>query len=412
MAAALAAARSARRPGPDLPYRAPAPARPDDGLPVPDALDPVLRHSVAGGRLRPAASAGALHPVSVRLLAGTGAGLPAGHYAYDPAAHRLHPVGPLTGPAPYGAFAILGAVPERTVSHYRHRAWPLTLLDTGHAVAALVAAGAPGYCLDPAPRSLPRPGRPGTGPDEIPLAVVRLTPHGELEDPPEGPPTATGAPSPAPHPDIADARRILRLLASSGRGTGTWYTARRRAARPVIEARRSAPVDVLATAGRPPDRLLRRVLTAARSAAPGGPDWWLAVGGTRPALLTDAPGGLRTEATGPVLDTLARWAAGQGWLAGTGAVLLAVGCPTAAAPARIRADHLRAGYGVGHAQLAATALGLPARPVGAWQRADLGAALGGPAGRRWIVHGLAFGTAPRNRPARARSGRPRRTTTA
>jgi nitroreductase len=92
-----------------------------------------------------------------------------------------------------------------------------------------------------------------------------------------------------------------------------------------------------------------------------------------------------------VLPTLAHWAAGQGWVARAGAVLLAYGCPSDAAPDRVRRDHLAAGLGVGHAQAVATALGLPSRPVGSWQGADLGAALGGPAGRDWVVHGLALG---------------------
>ncbi|MFI1016219.1 hypothetical protein [Streptomyces sp. NPDC020965] len=46
---------------------------------------------------------------------------------------------------------------------------------------------------------------------------------------------------------------------------------------------------------------------------------------------------------------------------------------------------------MGAAQLAATRLGLLSRPVGAWQGADLGAALGEPPGRDWILHGLAIG---------------------
>ncbi|QDY80712.1 nitroreductase [Streptomyces qinzhouensis] len=389
VAAALALARSARVPGPDLPYRPVAPRRRDEGLPVPAALDPVLRNSVAGGRFRPAASAGALHPVSVRLLAGPGAGLPTGQYAYEPGAHRLHPLGPPSAPVARGAFAVLEVAPERTVAHYRHRAWPLTLLDAGHTVAALVAAGAGAYCLDLAAGAVPRP--PGRRTDGIPLAIVRLTADGELSD---GPPAVQDGHRAAPHPEIARARGILRLLAAAGDRHGTWYTARRSAHPAVVRARRSADPAALAT-GRPPSRgVLRRVLTAARAAAPGGPEWWLAVGGDRPALLTGAGPGLRTEAVGPVLDTLAVRAAGQGWIARTGAVLLAVGCPSDAGPNRIRRDHLLAGYGIGHAQLAATALGLPARPVGSWQGADLGADLGGPAGRRWIVHGLAFAAPP------------------
>ncbi|MFJ8233578.1 nitroreductase [Streptomyces sp. NPDC094448] len=394
--AALALARSTRVPGPDLPYWPVAPHRRDRGLPVPAALDPLLRNSVAGGRFRPAPSAGALHPVSVRLLAGPGAGLPTGQYAYEPGTHRLHPLGPPSAPVARGAFAVLEIAPERTVSHYRHRAWPLTLLDTGHTVAALVAAGAGAYCLDLAAGAVPPPPRGRT--HGIPLAVVRLTPDGELGG---GPAALTDRETAAPHPDIAGARGVLRLLAAAGDRHGTWYTARRSAHPGTVRARRSAEPAALAT-GRPPSpEQLLRVLAAARGAAPDGPAWWLAVGGDHPALLTGAGArsragtgsGLRTEAVGPVLDTLAHWAAGQGWIARTGAVLLAVGCPSTADPARIRRDHLRAGYGIGHAQLAATAAGLPARPVGSWQNADLGAALGAPPGHRWIVHGLAF-TAP------------------
>ncbi|GLF95019.1 nitroreductase [Streptomyces yaizuensis] len=460
--AALARARSSEPPGPDLPPR-PAARRPrgrDGGLPVPATLDPLLRHSVAGHRLRPVPSAGALHPVDLHLLAGAGSGvgLPAGQYAYDPVGHRLHPAGPAPATAPGdtagGVFAVLRAAPGRTVAHYRHRGWPLTLLDTGHTVAALVAAGAPAYCLDLAARSLPEPrdGRPGEDPT-IPLAVVRLTADGDPGawvrawdadgDPgawirasdarvsvtpwdrapdarasvtswarasvtprppasdtrapatprPCSPDTRTAAPPPEPaHPDLEQAYRVLRVLADAGTPHGTWHTDHRRAPRAVVTARRSADPGTLAASGTPDDDMLLHVLGAARAGAPTGPRWYLATGGPRPALLTARAGRLRTEARGPVLPTLAAWAAGQGWIARTGAVLLAAGCPSRASPARVRRDHLRAGYGVGHAHLAATALGLAARPVGSWQQADLGAALGGPAGEVWIVHGLAFGT--------------------
>ncbi|MYS30658.1 SagB/ThcOx family dehydrogenase, partial [Streptomyces sp. SID7804] len=44
------------------------------------------------------------------------------------------------------------------------------------------------------------------------------------------------------------------------------------------------------------------------------------------------------------------------------------------------------------AHLTARRHGLTARPVGSWQQADLGAALGAPPGRDWVVHGLALGT--------------------
>ncbi|WP_420903381.1 nitroreductase family protein, partial [Streptomyces boncukensis] len=112
-------------------------------------------------------------------------------------------------------------------------------------------------------------------------------------------------------------------------------------------------------------------------------------------------GGLRTLAEGEARPTLARWAAGQPWIAGCGAMLLAHGCPQDADAARVRGEHLAAGYAIGVAQVAAGALGLASRPVGSWQGADLGAALGAPEGRHHIVHGLALGRG-RTRPEGAR----------
>ncbi|MFW3464010.1 hypothetical protein ACN24K_28105 [Streptomyces microflavus] len=57
-------------------------------------------------------------------------------------------------------------------------------------------------------------------------------------------------------------------------------------------------------------------------------------------------------------------------------MLVAHGCPADAPPALIRSSHLAAGYAAGVAQAHATALGLRSRPIGSWQQADLGAALG------------------------------------
>lgn len=98
----------------------------------------------------------------------------------------------------------------------------------------------------------------------------------------------------------------------------------------------------------------------------------------------------RLMAHGEARPTLASWPAGQGWLADAGAVLLAHGAPAGAPPDRVRAEHLSAGYAAACAEVIATALGLRTRPVGSWQRADLGAALGRAAGERWVVHGLAL----------------------
>ncbi|GGW25954.1 nitroreductase family protein [Streptomyces xantholiticus] len=465
---ALALARSAQTPGPDLPAGPATVPLPGEPLPVPSGLDRLLRLSVAGDRLRPAPSAGGLHPVDTYLLLGAGCGLPPGVYVHDPAHHRLHRRGSAPKPAPEGAVAVLGVTARRTVSHYGHRAWPLVLLDAGHAAAALALAGAPRVCLDADGRLLSA----ATGAQRA-LVAVQLTPllapdalarwaargSGRGVAPPAGPEV------------LRTAVGVLGELAASGDGSGTWQVA------PgpwlpdaMLLSRRSAPPGLT---GLPSRTALARVLAAAQAASPEGPQWSMAVAGARPGLLTGpstpdaahpalagrseaAPRGatapdhavaerevrpaygagpgratardraasghrptarrgtaagprvalrsqtapaaeeppplrLRRLASGDVLPTLAHWAAGQGWIARAGAVLLAHGCPSDATPAQVRRDHLAAGYGIGHAQAVATSLGLHSRPVGSWQCADLGAALGGPAGRDWVVHGLALG---------------------
>ncbi|MQS99438.1 hypothetical protein FF041_04225, partial [Streptomyces jumonjinensis] len=140
---ALARARSAAPVEPGPAVRS-TPRRPGEPLSVPPPLDRVLRLSLAGGRLRPVASAGALHPVETRLLVGPGCGIPPGRYGYDPGRHRLFREGDPPGPVPDGAFAALGARVGPTVAHYGHRAWPLVLLDVGHAAAAVTLARAAG----------------------------------------------------------------------------------------------------------------------------------------------------------------------------------------------------------------------------------------------------------------------------
>jgi hypothetical protein len=108
--------------------------------------------------------------------------------------------------------------------------------------------------------------------------------------------------------------------------------------------------------------------------------------------LSDDGTTLRRHAAGEARPTLAAWAAGQAWIADAGAVLLAHGCPADADAAHIRRTHLRAGFAVHLAHVTALRHGLAARPVGSWQQADLGAALGARPGRDWVVHGLALGT--------------------
>ncbi|MEU3938124.1 hypothetical protein AB0E85_39885, partial [Streptomyces sp. NPDC029044] len=78
-----------------------------------------------------------------------------------------------------------------------------------------------------------------------------------------------------------------------------------------------------------------------------------------------------------------------------GAVRLVLDRTRGRAPAdapHIRRAHLRAGFAVHLAHVTARRHGLAARPVGSWQRADIGAALGAAPGRDWVVHALALGT--------------------
>ncbi|MGW1219523.1 nitroreductase [Streptomyces californicus] len=387
----------------------------------------LLRLSLAApagtsGRLRPVPSAGALHPVRAHLLVGPGCSLPPGRYAYDPHTHRAHPRGPAPDGVPAGVLVVLTVAASRTVAHYGHRAWPLLLLDAGHAAAALAQAGPPTadvlVCLDAdgallsAAAGLPRaPARHSewqAAELEPPLAAVWFTPSGgsvRTIDPLSAWATRVLASAPvrAPDPPIAQPRelsytqRLLSLLAQApARPAGTWHPASRPedVTGKTLTTRRSAPPDDLR---RPPEReLLASVLTTARAASPAGPDWTVVTGGAAPALYTASPGrpGLLLHAHGDARPTLAHWAARQAWIGTTGAVLLAHGCPDDASPAEVRISHLAAGYAIGLAQTHATALGLRSRPIGSWQQADLGAALGEAPGRDWIVHGLALGAPP------------------
>ncbi|MFC9242909.1 nitroreductase [Streptomyces sp. NPDC057136] len=420
--AALALARSGAPPGPDIPAgsfpRWTGRATPLTARTAPD-LDRVLRHSLAvtpteagNGRLRPAPSAGGLCPVDAHLLVGASGALPPGRYAYDAVRHRVHRRGPAPADPPAGTLVVLTVTARRTVSHYGHRALPLLLLDAGHAVAALVSAGAAGMSLDTdgallsAAAGLPDPRLwqrtwPGTTPQH-PLAAVLIGPENgdsgaALARWATCPPGAAPQPDPgteATSPALERTWRALEATASAAR-PGEWTTPKVRVPDRTLMSRRSAPPPL---SGAPSPEDLAHVLARAVGALPTGPRWCVATGGAHPGLLHLAPDGNRPHrptlhplASGEARPTLAAWAAGQGWIAEAGAVLLAYGCPEDADAQRIRRDHLATGYAVGLAQLAAIELNLTSRPLGSWQRADLGAALGGPPGRDWIVHGLALG---------------------
>lgn len=360
LAAALAHARSPRRPCPDTPAGPPVPAWPGQPHTIPEAspadldlramLRLSLRASDDSGRLRPVPSAGALHPVDTELVLGTGCPLPPGRYGYDPLRDHAHRLGGQPDTEPPGIRVELSVTARRTISHYGHRAWPLLLLDTGHATAALfLAAHALGMAV---------PELSLDGDAETPLAFVRIAPSLPAPGPgdPMCPPPSVRVPTPE------------ELL-----------------------ARRSAPPPL---PGTPTPDALRAVLATATKA--GGSDlrWCVAVGTPRPGLMELGADGttLRRFAAGEARPTLAAWAAGQAWIADAGAVLLARGCPQDADERHIRRTHLRAGFAVQLAHVTARHHGVAARPVGSWQQADLGAALGDTPGRDWIVHGLALGT--------------------
>ncbi|MEO3976651.1 nitroreductase [Streptomyces sp. CAU 1734] len=425
--AALARARSGEAPAAVSPVRGRAfpGGRPGPAVPLPPGLDRMLRLSLAalpgtsGGRLRPVPSAGALHPVNARLLAGPGGPLPPGRHIYDPLTHRLHRTGPAPAGAPPGILAVLTVTPRRTVTHYGHRAWPLLLLDAGHAAAALALAGAHACAPDADGGLLAAAAGLGAGTEEHPLLAVELTadcPGDAVERwargrPADGAGTGTAQPGaethrpggsgaapehlPAALPELAAAHRILTALTRAPRPLARPRRHRVAGSRPgpvsdaVLLARRSSAPDF---PGVPGDGGLTAVLAAAEDACPVPLSWYAAAGGPRPGVWRRAEGGLRRVAAGDARPALAAWAAGQGWLAGAGAVVLAAGCPGDAPPARVRTDHLAAGYAMGFAQVTAAALGLRSRLSGSWQRADLGAALGRGAGREWVLHGLALGS--------------------
>ncbi|MEU3854944.1 nitroreductase family protein [Streptomyces sp. NPDC029554] len=364
LAAALARARSPERPGPDTPAGPAVRPWPGPPLPIPQAapadldLRALLRLSLAAadasGRLRPVPSAGALHPVDTELAVGAGCSLPPGRYGYDPLRHRVHRIGPPATDTPPGVTAELSVTAQRTVSHYGHRARPLLLLDTGHAAAALFLAARALGVREPEVRL--------DGLTENPLAVVHVPPPGGTNP---------------RHP--ADSARPTEP--SGGPPTPA-----------ELLTRRSAPPPL---PGSPSHDALRAVLATARQAATGGSlRWCAAVGAPRPGLVELAPDGttLLRYAAGEARPTLAAWAAGQAWIADAGAVLLAHGCPADADAPHVRRAHLRAGFAVHLAHVTARRHGLAARPVGSWQQADLGAALGAAPGRDWVVHALALGT--------------------
>ncbi|MCG5218108.1 nitroreductase family protein [Streptosporangium soli] len=404
--------------------------------PVDRTAEPVDPGDGVSTRLRPAASAGGLHPVNAHLLVGPGCSVPPGRYAYDPLEHRAFRRGPAPANAPRGMVAVLTVTVQRTASHYGHRAWPLLLLDTGHAVAALaMAAIAHGHHARltlnvnaarlAAAAGLPGPDRwnatwAGTTAEHS-LAAVHITVRTPADQPGHltpcplttwaAEPLATRpATGPAPSPAGHRAGAVLIALSRTTAPAIWWpaessFSGEKSSLAQAIANRRSAPPPLH---GQPDPGALAAVLSAAINAGPYGPAWCAAVG-MPPGLVTadpSEPKALRPIASGEARPTLAVWAARQGWLSQAGAVLLAEGVPDSASAEQIRVEHLAAGYAAACAELTATALGLRTRPIGSWQAADLGASLGGPAGQRWVIHGLALASPFRpSPPSHSRSDR-------
>lgn len=354
----------ARMDGPATPLR--RAGRLSASWPLDQRLGALLDLSMAAvpGRTRPrrVPSAGALYPVDAHVFSGAVGAL------YDPVRHCL-----IRRPGPPrldgdGALVVLSLTPGRTVWKYGSRSLPSLLLDLGHAAGALAAAAA----------SLDVECWIQLDADSGPLSALTGRPHSLLAlhlAEPGHPQPAWRAQEDRPHP------------ADEG-GSGDLVTDA------LIELGAGSPRPAWSRPGLP--RFAPEVLRERRSAAPPftgrlpSTDLDALLAGT--PLLAATAEGLRDSrgpvASGDARPTLAAWAAGQGFVADAAAVLL-----YAAPLDDYRGDHVRAALAVHAALLAAQARGLPARAIGSWGQADLGAALGRPPGTSLVVHGAVIGAA-------------------
>lgn len=300
------------------------------------ATDPAR---VQGGvRLRRVPSAGGRYPVDARV----------GGHAYDPVAHALATTG--ESPLPTGVPDIrLTLSPARTLWRYGPRSLPVLLLDLGHASGALLAAG----------------------------AALGIPLHARLEPGPDGPSVLVShgsrtSQSPRPGADPGPAVDPVLLALARWRG-------------PAVELGRSGPP-------RAPS-----VLTGRRSAswteltadgpAPD-PDALLAIARTRLGTGQRAEV-LQRDTAAPLLGRLADRSCGQPDVARVAALIIVTGDVDAGPDTT--AQHVRAGLALHEAWLAATAAGIPVRPVGCW----IETVLTGPNGRSRLVHALAVGPGTR-----------------
>ncbi|OZM75441.1 hypothetical protein CFP66_46415 [Pseudonocardia sp. MH-G8] len=309
------------------------------------SADPGRR--VGGVSLRRVPSAGGRYPVDAHVA------LDGGATGYDPLAHALY-APPPSGP---GWTVRLTLAPDRTTWRYGRRSLPLLLLDLGHAVAAVRAASAAtgaGATVTLA--------RCAGG---FPAATIRIGPASGPSPPPvSGPATADAAGPPARPAD----RQIVAALRSLAVPPVWVPSASSPVPARVLLARRSATWDEITRPGA--EDLPPAVFDAARACRSGLVDTHVV---TRKDNRT-------------LLAALARHSAGQVRLADAAAILLVTATPDPDPPTVV-ARHLDAAEVVHAAWLAATAHGVPARPVGSW----IDARLDGPQGRRRVTHALVLG---------------------
>ncbi|GGM58235.1 hypothetical protein GCM10012275_31780 [Longimycelium tulufanense] len=368
-------------------------------------------------------------------------------YRYDPIAHAL--AAPVHVEANFvGACVVLSLVPRRTTWRYGARSLPVVLLDLGHAVASLLAAAT--ACNIPAHAVVGIPGErlaalaglpwdagavrwPGCAP-EYPLAVVHMLVHKPVDR--LGITASCPQAEPGEHlfPLVDGALREL-CTAADDRPDRANLAVDNRAE--TLLARRSAAWPLR---GNVPDEALRSILAAARSistpdppatagsaaASATTPPTFLveqlpitasAVGvrerrqaatahrrraGERPSPSASPTGHLRRDHAISTLlirpdehrelaAALAPRSCGQPQATESAALLLVAGTPEPT-PRQARHDLVHAGLAVHQAWLAATRLGLRARPVGCW----IDAVLRLPERRR-LLHALALGPAPMDR---------------
>ncbi|MFC5996323.1 hypothetical protein ACFQE5_19140, partial [Pseudonocardia hispaniensis] len=204
----------------------------------------------------------------------------------------------------------------------------------------------------------PSPGWSGPG---HPLATVDLFLPGAPSVAAQPPPEASCGTAPTP------VDSAVAALATPGMAQPVTATLPRASPAAVL-ARRSAAWESCTAGGEIPAGTLATVVGAARAV------------GVRRAV------GIRRGEQPELVRGLAARSCGQPEVAAAAALVLVTGAAEPS-PSTVLGELTRAGVAVHAAWLAATAAGLPARPVGCW----VDAVGSGPDGRERVLHGLALG---------------------